>query len=64
MINGISLQLYRQGLLARDVYRELKKYFYEKKFDVKGEGFLTTKFALWIDTRRVLTTFSTAAVRQ
>ena len=64
MINGISLQLYRQGLLARDIYRELKKYFYEKNFDVKGEGFLTTKFVIWIDTRRVLTTFSTAAARQ
>ena len=27
MINGISLQLYRHGLQARNIYPELKKYF-------------------------------------
>ena len=51
MINGISLQLYRAGLQARDIYPELKKYFYKENSDVTWEGFLTTKFALWIDTR-------------
>ena len=51
MINGISLQLYRAGLQARDIYRELKKYLYKEHSDVSWEGFLTTKFALWIDTR-------------
>ena len=51
MINGISLQLYRHGLQARDIYPELKKDFYKENSDVTWEGFLTAKFALWIDTR-------------
>ena len=51
MINGLSLQLYRAGLQARDIYPELKKYFYKENSDVTWEKFLTTKFALWIDTR-------------
>ena len=51
MNNGISLQLYRAGLQARDIYPELKKYFYKENSDVTWEEFLTTKFALWIDTR-------------
>ena len=46
MINGISLQLYRAGLQARDIYPELKKYFYKGNSDVTWEGILTTKFAL------------------
>ena len=46
MINGISLQLYRAGLQARDIYPELKKYFYKENSDVTWKGFLTTKFAL------------------
>ena len=51
MINGISLELYRLRLQARDIYPVLKKYFYKENSDVTWEGFLTTKFALWIDTR-------------
>ena len=51
MINGISLQLYRAGLQDRDIYPELKKYFYKGNSDVIWEGILTTKFALQIDTR-------------
>ena len=51
MINGLSLQLYGAGLQARDIYPELKKYFYKENSDVTWEKFLTTKFALWIDTR-------------
>ena len=50
MINGIFLQYYRAGLQARDIYPELKKYFYIENSDVTWEGFLTTRFALWIDT--------------
>ena len=46
MINGISLQLYRARLQARDIYPELKKYFYNKNSDVTWEGFLTKKFEL------------------
>ena len=44
-------QLFAAGLQAREVYPELKKYFYKENFDVIWEDFLTTKFALWIDTR-------------
>ena len=51
MINGISLQLYRARLQVVDIYPELKKYFYKENFDVTWEGFLTTTFALWVDTR-------------
>ena len=46
MINGISLQLYRAGLQDRDIYPELKNYFYKGNSDVTWEGILTTKFAL------------------
>ena len=46
MIIGIYLQLYRYGLQARDIYPELKKYFYKEDSDVTWEGFLMTKFAL------------------
>ena len=53
MINGISLQLYRAGLQARDIYPELKKYFYKENSDVTWEEFLTTKYALWIDTHSI-----------
>ena len=51
MINGISLHLYRHRLQARDIYPELKKYSYKENSDLTWEEFLTTKFALWIDTR-------------
>ena len=58
MINGISLQLYRAGLQLyraglqdRDIYPELKKYFYKGNSDVTWDEFLMTKFALWLDTR-------------
>ena len=53
LINGISLQLYRAGLQARDIYPELKQYFYKENSDVTWEEFLTTKYALWIDTRSI-----------
>ena len=39
------------GLQARDIYPELKKYFYKENSNVTWEEFLTTKFGLWIDTR-------------
>ena len=50
-INGMPNQLYAGGLQVRDIYPELKKYFYKENSDVTWEEFLTTKFALWIDTR-------------
>ena len=50
-INGMPYQLFAAGLQAREIYPELKKYFYKENSDVTWEDFLTTKFALWIDTR-------------
>ena len=44
-------QLYAVGLKARDIYPELKKYFYKENADVTCEELLSTKFGLWIDTR-------------
>ena len=49
-INGMPHQLFAAGLQSRDIYPELKKYFYRKHSNVTWEGFLTTKFRLWIDT--------------
>ena len=43
-------QLFAAGLQAREIYPELKKYFYKQHSDVTWEDFLTTKFTLWIDT--------------
>ena len=43
-------QLFADGLQSRDIYPELKKYFYREHSNVTWEGFLTTKFGLWIDT--------------
>ena len=50
-INGIPYQLFAAGLQARDIYPELKKYFYKENSNVTCKEFLTTKFGLWIDTR-------------
>ena len=50
-INGMPHQLFAAGLQAREIYPELKIYFYKENSDVTWEDFLTTKFALWIDTR-------------
>ena len=47
----MSHQLFSAGLQAREIYPELKKYFYKESFDVTWKDFLTTKFALWIDAR-------------
>ena len=50
-INGIPRKLFAAGLQAREIYPELSKYFYKENSDATWEDFLTTKFALWIDTR-------------
>ena len=50
-INGMPHQLYKGDLGARDIYPELKKYFYKETSDVNHEEFLSTKFGLWIGTR-------------
>ena len=50
-INGMLHQLFVAGLQARDIYPELKKYFYKEQSNVTLEEFLTVKFGLWIGTR-------------
>ena len=45
-INGMPHQLLAAGLQAREMYPELRKYFYKKPSDVTWEDFLTTKCAL------------------
>ena len=49
-ITSMSHQLYEGGLQARDIYPELKNYFYKENCNVIWKEFLATKFALWIDT--------------
>ena len=49
-INGMPHKIFVAELQAREIYPELKKYFYKENSDVTWEDFLTTKFALWIDT--------------
>ena len=44
-------QLFGAGTQARDIYPELKIYFYKEHSNVTWEEFLTIKFRLWIDTR-------------
>ena len=44
-------QLCAGGLKARDIYPELKKYFYKVNSDVTYDKFSSKKFGLWIDTR-------------
>ena len=50
-ISGMPHQVFAARLQAKDIYPEIKKYFYKENFDVTLEEFLTTKFGLWIDTR-------------
>ena len=50
-INGMPHQLFAAGLQAREIYPELGKDFYKENSNVTWKPFLTTKFALWIDTR-------------
>ena len=50
-IDGNPHQIYKGGLLSKDIYTELKRYFHHPYSDVSFEQFLTSKFGLWIDTR-------------
>ena len=45
-INGMPHQLFAAGLQARDIYLELKTYFYREHSNVTWEEFLTTEFGL------------------
>ena len=51
IINGMPHQLFAAALQARDIYPEIKNYFYREHSNITWEEFLTTKFGLWIDTR-------------
>ena len=44
-------QLFATRLQTRNIYTELKKYFYQENSNATWEEFLTAKFGLWIDTR-------------
>ena len=50
-INEMPHQLLVAGLQAREIFPELRKCFYKENSDVTWDDFLTTKFALWTDTR-------------
>ena len=50
-INGLPYQLFAAGIQARDIYKGVKKYFYNENYDATWEEFLTSKFALWSNTR-------------
>ena len=45
-INGMPHQLFAAALQARDVFPELKRYFYKENSNVTWEHFLTKKFGL------------------
>ena len=45
-VNGMPHQLFAAGLQAKDIYPEIKKYFYREHSNVTWEEFLTTKFGL------------------
>ena len=47
----MSHQLFTAVLQAREIYSELKKYFYKEHSNVTWEEFLTIKSGLSIDTR-------------
>ena len=44
-------QLFAAGLQARDIFPELKIFFYREHYNVTWEEFLTKKYGLWVDTR-------------
>ena len=50
-INEMSHQLFAAGSQARDIYPEIKKYFYKEHSNVTWEEFLTTTFGFCVDTR-------------
>ena len=45
-INGMPHQLYVGGLQARDIYPELKKYFYKENSDMTWKELLTKKICI------------------
>ena len=63
-INGMPHQPFGAGLQARDIYPELKRYFYKENSNVIWKEFLTAKFGLWIDTRLSVDNTPTAVVGQ
>ena len=51
-INGMRHQLFAAGLQARNIYPELKEYFYREQSSVSWEEFLTKK--VWVMDRHTL----------
>ena len=60
-INDMSHQLFAAGLKARNIYHEVKMYFYKEHSNVTWKEFLTTKFGRWICARVLTTPFMAAA---
>ena len=56
MINGDPHQLFEAGLQARDIYPELKKFFYKKHSNLTWEEFLTQNLLCGLIRSQVLTT--------
>lgn len=50
-INGVPYQVFSVDLQARDIYDEVKKYFYKEHLNITWEEVLTTRFGLRVDTR-------------
>ena len=48
-INSMSDQLFAAGLHARNIYPEIKNYFYKEHSNLIWEEFLTTKLGLWVE---------------
>ena len=48
-IIGDTHELFKAGIQVRDIYPELKNYFYREHFNLTWEEFLTTIFGLWVD---------------
>ena len=56
MINGDPNQLFKTGLQAKDIYPELKKFFYKEHSSLTLEEFLTKNLLFGLIRGQVLTT--------
>ena len=63
-INGMPHQLFAAGLQAREIYSELKKYFYKENSDVTWEDFLTQNLHYGLIHARALITHLMAVAGQ
>ena len=49
--NGSPHSFNKGGILSRDLYPEVKKYFYKENSNVSCAEYCTTKFGFWVDFR-------------